>query len=183
LIDEATALVRLAGRDVAAISAVRVAPSPGAREVGSGTPASPGVAVGEAVFDPQRAAAAAGRSVVLIRADISTDDIAGLAAACGILTARGGRTSHAAVVARQLNKVCVVGCRELRIEPDGRGCRIGGQFIAEGDTVSLDGTTGRVYAGSVEVTREVPADYLAEVGEWKARLAAGTPTPGSVPPD
>jgi pyruvate,orthophosphate dikinase len=135
------------------------------------------VAIGEAVFDPRRAAVAP-RPPILIRADISTDDIAGLAAAAGILTGRGGRTSHAAVVARQLNKVCVVGCRELRIEPDGGSCRIGDQFIAEGETVSLDGHTGRVYAGALEVIREVPTAYLSEVERWKARVGNGASRPG-----
>jgi pyruvate,orthophosphate dikinase len=173
LIDESTALARLAGLDLGAISTVRVAAAPGARPVGSGTPAGTGVAVGEAVFDPQRAAAAAaaGRPVVLIRADISTNDIAGLAAATGILTARGGRTSHAAVVARQLNKVCVVGCRDLRLGADGRSCHVGAGMIVEGDTVSLDGHTGQIYAGALEVIREAPTAYLAEVERWKARSA------------
>jgi pyruvate,orthophosphate dikinase len=177
LIDEATGLTRLAGYDLAAISTVRLAAARGAREIGTGTPASPGVAIGEAVFDPRRAAVAP-RPPILIRADISTDDIAGLAAAAGILTGRGGRTSHAAVVARQLNKVCVVGCRELRIEPDGGSCRIGDQFIAEGETVSLDGHTGRVYAGALEVIREVPTAYLSEVERWKARVGNGASRPG-----
>ncbi|MCI0701592.1 MAG: pyruvate, phosphate dikinase [Planctomycetia bacterium] len=176
LIDEVTGLDRLAGYDLAAISTVRVAATPGAKEIGTGTPASPGVAVGEVIFDPHRAAAL-GRSPILIRADISTDDIAGLAAAAGILTARGGRTSHAAVVARQLNKVCIVGCRELRIEPDGRSCRIGEEVIAEGETVSLDGHSGRVYAGALEVIREVPTAYLAEVDRWKAKVKTSAPKP------
>lgn len=174
LIDESTGLNRLAGYDLSTISMVRVVASPGAREVGRGAPASTGVAVGEAVFDLRRAVewAAAGRSVILIRADISTDDIAGLAAANGILTARGGRTSHAAVVARQLNKVCVVGCRQLQIDANSRGCHIGDAFIAEGDTLSLDGHTGQVFVGTLEVMREVPAAEIAEVARWKASLAA-----------
>jgi pyruvate,orthophosphate dikinase len=173
LIDESTGLSRLADHDLATISTVRIHPTLHAKYVGDGTPASTGVAVGEAVFDPQRAAtaAAAGRSVVLIRTDIATDDIAGLAAAGGILTARGGRTSHAAVVARQLNKVCVVGCRELRIDPDERVCVLGTETIREGDLVSLDGDSGRVYAGKVEVTRVVPTEYLNEVARWKAKAA------------
>src|SRR5579883_731339 len=175
LIDESTALKRLAAHDLTAIATDRVVASPDAREVGRGRPASTGVAVGEAEFDPRRAAemAATGRSVILIRADISTDDIAGLAAASGILTARGGRTSHAAVVARQLNKVCVVGCRELRIDTNYRSCHIGDAFIAEGDTISLDGHTGQVFAGTLEVMRETPAAELGEVARWKAALVAG----------
>jgi pyruvate,orthophosphate dikinase len=176
LIDESTGLNRLAGDDLAAITTVRVSATGDVKHIGTGTPASIGVAVGEAVFDPQRAAtaAASGRSVILIRADIATDDIAGLAAASGILTARGGRTSHAAVVARQLNKVCVVGCRELRIGSDGRSCVIGEDHIAEGETVSLDGDSGKVYAGKLEVIRAAPTTYLAEVGRWKAKPSAAS---------
>jgi pyruvate,orthophosphate dikinase len=172
LIDEPTGLNRLADHDLAAISTARVRPTRDAQHVGDGTPASTGVAVGEAVFDPDRAAtaAAAGRSVILIRTDIATDDIAGLAAASGILTARGGRTAHAAVVARQLNKVCVVGCRELRIDPDGRGCALGDAAISEGEIVSLDGDSGRVYTGELAVTREVPTEYLSEVERWKTKV-------------
>jgi len=180
LIDEATGLARLASYDLNAISTVNVAATSGVCEIGLGTPASPGVATGEAVFDPQRAVAmtAAGRTAILIRADISTDDIAGLAAAAGILTAQGGRTSHAAVVARQLNKVCVVGCRELQIGLDGRSCQIGGQSIAEGDLVSLDGHSGRIYTGKVEVIRTAPSCYLSEVERWRASgrfIRAGRP--------
>jgi pyruvate,orthophosphate dikinase len=113
LMDERTALERLAGIDLARVHTQRLA-GEGGKLIGSGVPASPGVAVGEAVFDPEAAVslAGAGRSPILIRADVSTADIAGLAAA-GTLTARGGRTSHAAVVARQLNKVCIVNCRDL----------------------------------------------------------------------
>jgi pyruvate,orthophosphate dikinase len=173
LIDEPTGLSRLADLDLETISTVSIQPTPDAKYMADGTPASTGVAVGEAVFDPHRAAtaAAAGRSVVLIRTDIATDDITGLAAAAGILTARGGRTSHAAVVARQLNKVCVVGCRDLRIAPDGRGCAVGEGEIREGEIVSLDGDSGRVYAGKLDVTREQPTEYLREVERWKAKAA------------
>jgi pyruvate,orthophosphate dikinase len=178
LIDEATGLTRLSHCDLGSISTVRVSRTAGTREAGAGTPASPGVAVGEAVFDPQRATstAATGRAVILVRGDISTDDIAALATATGILTARGGRTSHASVVARQLNKVCVVGCRELKIEPDGRRCRIGDELVQEGDTLSLDGHTGQVFVGALDVSREVPTALLAEVEGWKSRTSC---TPSS----
>ena len=144
---------------------VRLAAAEGCRPIGSGIPASPGVAVGEAVFDPEGAVkrAEAGRSPILIRTDTSTADIAGLAASAGVLTARGGRTSHAAVVARQLNKVCIVGCRELAVQENGKGCRIGDQFIEEGAALSLDGHSGRVYAGKLEVVVERPTQYLEKL--------------------
>jgi pyruvate,orthophosphate dikinase len=173
LIDEAMALTRLADYNLADIHMVHVAAAEGCQPIGSGIAASPGVAVGEAVFNPERAVALAqgGRSPILIRTDVSTADIAGLAASAGVLTARGGRTAHAAVVARQLNKVCIVGCRELAIEADGKGCRLGGQVLDEGSGVSLDGDTGRVYAGKLEVVVERPTQYLRQVERWQAQRA------------
>jgi pyruvate,orthophosphate dikinase len=171
LIDEPTALRRLEAYNLGEIQAVRVAAAEGSRPLAVGVPASPGVAVGEAVFDPQRAVAqaAAGRTPILIRTDIATADIAGLAASAGVLTARGGRTSHAAVVARQLNKVCVVSCPGLVLLEHGRGCRIGSHPLEEGAVVSLDGHSGRVHAGRVEVVVERPASYLQQVERWQAR--------------
>jgi pyruvate,orthophosphate dikinase len=131
LIDEATALERLAEYDLASLHMVRLAGQEACQPIGRGIPASPGVAVGEAVFDPEAAVtlARAGRSPILIRTDISPADIAGLAASTGVLTSRGGRTAHAAVVARQLNKVCIVGCRDLIVQRDGNSCRIGDQLV------------------------------------------------------
>ena len=177
LIDERTALQRLAGYDLAVIRSVRLAATEGCKLVGTGVPASPGVAVGEAVFEPEAAVAlvAVGRTPILVRADISTADISGLAAAAGVLTTRGGRTSHAAVVARQLNKVCIVGCSDLEILGSQQACRLGGELIGSGALLSLDGNSGRVYAGRVEVVEERPVRLLEEVERWKAR-AAGTLT-------
>jgi len=86
-----------------------------------------------------------------------------------LLTARGGRTAHAAVVARQLNKVCIVGCRELAVQEGGKRCRIGDQFLDEGAAVSLDGQSGQVYAGKLEVVVERPTQYLGEVERWRER--------------
>jgi pyruvate,orthophosphate dikinase len=171
LIDEATALVRLADYDLDSIRTTRLAAPEGCRPIGAGIPASPGVAVGEVVFEPGAAVALAssGRPTILVRADIATDDVAGLAAAAGVLTARGGRTSHAAVVARQLNKVCIVGCGDLTLLGGGRGCRIGRDLIGSGASLSLDGHSGRVYSGRLESVEEKPARLLAEVSRWKAR--------------
>jgi pyruvate,orthophosphate dikinase len=169
LIDEKTALARLTAYDLHSIQRVRLAAADGCRPLARGVPASPGVATGAVVFDPAAVVglAAEGTPAILVRADISTDDIAGLSAAAGVLTARGGRTSHAAVVARQLNKVCVVGCRELALATH-RRCHIGGQAIGEGDLLSLDGHSGDVYAGPVQAVTEQPTDYLAEVERWKS---------------
>jgi pyruvate,orthophosphate dikinase len=172
LIDEATALARLAEYDLSSLYMVRLDATATAQPIGKGIPASPGIAVGEAVFDPEGAVqlAQAGRSPILIRTDISPADIAGLAVSTGVLTARGGRTAHAAVVARQLNKVCIVGCRELLLQGEGKTCRIGNRLIEEGSSVSLDGHSGRVYPGKLKVVVERPTQYLQEVERWQPRL-------------
>jgi pyruvate,orthophosphate dikinase len=174
LIDERTALERLAGYDLASIRTSRLVAPEGCLPIGAGVPAGPGVAVGEAVFtaDAAMAVSGAGRSPILIRTDIATDDIAGLAAAAGVLTTRGGRTSHAADVARQLNKVCIVGCGDLAVSEGGGSCRIGGEVISEGAPLSLDGHSGRVYSGRLEHVGEKPTRYLEEVSRWKARRGA-----------
>jgi len=120
------------------------------------------VASGTIVFDPARVAgfAAGGKSVILVRPDISTADIAGIAAAQGILTAAGSRTSHAAVVARQLGKVCLVNCSMLRVLPNESSCMIGDTRLREGDALTLDGDTGRIYPGLLPVVRERPTACL-----------------------
>jgi pyruvate,orthophosphate dikinase len=89
-----------------------------------------------------------------------------------VLTARGGRTAHAAVVARQLNKVCIVGCRDLVVQGEGQSSHIGNQLIEEAAAVSLDGHSGRVYSGKLEVVVERPTQYLREVEHWKAQCAS-----------
>ncbi len=129
---------------------------------------SPGVAVGRAAFDSARAEtlAAGDQPVILVRHDTSTDDVAGFAAAAGILTAVGGRTSHAAVVARQLGKVCLVGCRELTIHVDGRCGELAGKRIDEGDWLSLDGDNGDVTLGRRTVIARLPEHELAEIATW-----------------
>jgi pyruvate,orthophosphate dikinase len=174
LIDETTALKRLDRFDLNSIHSVRPVPMDNCRPLCTGTPAGPGVAVGAIALDSESAVAmaAAGRTPVLVREDIAPADIAGLSAAAGVLTGRGGRTSHAAVVARQLNKVCIVGCRELTIPGGSRGCRLHDRWFSEGDCLSLDGHSGTVYTGKLDVIVEKPAQYLQEVERWKARLAS-----------
>ena len=100
-----------------------------------------------------------------------------MANAAGILTALGGRTSHAAVVARQLGKVCLVGCAELRVDPDLRTCQIAGQNFAEGDWLTLDGNSGDIYGGRLEVTFERPETELATIARWRGSEAAGLVKP------
>lgn len=170
LIEPMAALDRLRHLTLDSIQRRRLVAAEGCLPVGSGTAASPGVASGEAVFDSVRAVeiAARGGTPILIRTDSSTDDIAGLAAAAGVVTTRGGRTSHAAVVARQLNKVCIVGCRDLLVNDHDRSCRFGDVVIREGNPVSLDGNEGLVYVGTLTVVVEQPTEYVETLARWRA---------------
>ena len=116
--------------------------------------ASPGAAVGKAVFTSQRAVelAARGEDVILVRRETNPDDLAGMIAARGVLTCRGGKTSHAAVVARGMGKTCVCGAEELEVDVKARRFTApGGVMVNEGDVISIDGTTGAVYLGEVPV--------------------------------
>ncbi len=117
-----------------------------------GLPASPGAATGQVVFNAASAEewAAQGKQVILCRVETSPEDIGGMSAAAGILTARGGMTSHAAVVARGMGKCCVSGCGELQISYDKKTVVCGSEVIREGEWISLNGSTGAVYAGRLE---------------------------------
>lgn len=118
--------------------------------------ASSGVAVGEIAFDEVAAQTrhAAGATVILVRRDAETGDIGALELAAGLLTQRGARTSHAAVVARQLGKVCLVGCAEMQLDEAGRTLKIGESTLREGDLLTLDGNDGAVYAGALHTAVE-----------------------------
>ena len=119
--------------------------------IGTGLPASPGAAVGKVVFDPDRSAelAAEGQPVVLARKETSPEDFHGMAPAVGILTSRGGSSSHAAVVARQMGKPCIAGAEEIDIDVVAQRLTANGTTLREGDWISLDGTTGEVFAGRI----------------------------------
>jgi pyruvate,orthophosphate dikinase len=123
----------------------------GDRLLGKGLNASPGAAVGQAIFDPDRAVGArdAGNPVILVRIETSPDDVHGMLAAKGVLTARGGATSHAAVVARSMGLPCVAGAESLKIDYAKRVMRAGSVTVTEGDMISIDGTTGEIYAGEL----------------------------------
>jgi pyruvate,orthophosphate dikinase len=131
------------------------------RFLAKGLNASPGAATGRAVFDADRAVVLKGQKqlVVLVRPETSPDDFHGMIAATGILTARGGSTSHAAVVARGLGLPCVAGCAELSIDLGKREMRVGKAVIKEGDSISIDGTTGEVFAGELST---IPPNYEKE---------------------
>ncbi len=171
----AEALARLADLPLDRLERRRLARPSDAPPLACAVPAGSGVASGGIAFDPAGVAALAaqGRSAILVRPDISTADVEGIAGAEGVLTAVGGRTAHAAVVARNLDKVCIVGCTALTVEPDERRCRISGVPLVEGDELTLDGDSGCVYGGRLAVIAERPDRELAEIAAW--RTAAGAP--------
>jgi len=174
LIGVQEALARLAEIDLASIRDVRVAADPSAA-LCRAVPASVGVATGEIALDCARAAerTAAGAAVILVRSDITTEDIVGIESARGVLTVAGSRTSHAAVVARQLDRVCLVGCEALRVDAQARLCTIAGRVFREGELLTLDGRAGCVFAGVVEAVNEAPLEYLEEVARWRGEVPAG----------
>jgi pyruvate,orthophosphate dikinase len=178
LIDAATALQRTARLQKEDIGTVRLAsqvhPRTQASALAQAVPACPGVASGEIALDGERVAARIkdGAAVILIRQDAETSDIAALECAIGLLTQRGARTSHAAVVARQLGKVCLVGCEQLRIDLAARTIRLGEVVLSEGDIITVDGNEGSIYLGTVAAVM-VPDEPLLErlltLREAKAR--------------
>ena len=134
-----------------------------AKPIGKALPASPGAASGIIAFTAERAIELhnEGKKVVLVRLETSPEDIEGMAASEGILTARGGRTSHAAVVARGMGTACVAGCQELIVDEEGKKFTLGGKTYKEGDPISIDGSTGFIYGESVKT---VPASISGDFG-------------------
>ncbi|HUW16317.1 MAG TPA: pyruvate, phosphate dikinase, partial [Actinomycetes bacterium] len=154
LINADEALQRVTGAQLARLMFPHFDLSGDPVPVGNGVPASPGAAVGRVVFDSKRAAvrAVGGDPVILVRRETNPDDLGGMIAARGVLTSRGGKTSHAAVVARGMGKPCVVGAEQLAVDTDARRFTTAqGVVVSEGDVVSIDGTTGAVYLDEVPV--------------------------------
>ncbi len=150
-----------------------------ARSIASGLPASPGAATGQIVFfaDEAEQWVAQGKDVILVRQETSPEDLRGMVVAKGILTARGGMTSHAAVVARGMGKCCVSGAGSVRVDPKARTMTVDGSVYKEGDWVSLDGSTGKVYEGKVPTKdAELSGDFgsLMELADRYKRLAIRT---------
>ncbi|MGZ5893892.1 MAG: PEP/pyruvate-binding domain-containing protein, partial [Caldimonas sp.] len=164
---------RTHGLDREALAQLRVAARGGETltPLGRAATASSGVAVGEIALDAARAAMRhdAGAPIVLVRRDAETNDIAALESATGLLTQRGARTSHAAVVARQLGKVCLVGCPELQIDLTARCVRIGETTLREGELISLDGNEGTFYAGAAQVETDYPEALLERLNSLRQR--------------
>src|SRR6516165_3494597 len=163
LIDMDEALTRVTGDQLAHLMFPRFDVSGPVTKITTGISASPGAAVGKAVFDSARAVeqAAAGENVILVRRETNPDDLHGMIAAKGILTSRGGKTSHAAVVARGMGKTCVCGAEELDVNVAGRKLTApGGVVVSEGDVISIDGSSGAVYAGEVPVMASPVVEYF-----------------------
>ncbi len=162
LIDIDEALRRVSGAQLAQLMFPRFDADAKATVITKGISASPGAAVGKAVFDSATAVewAARGEDVILVRRETNPDDLHGMIAAQGILTSRGGKTSHAAVVARGMGKTCVCGADELEVDVHARKFTAGDITISEGDVISIDGTSGTVYAGDVPVTASPVVEYF-----------------------
>ncbi len=173
LVTPQQALARLDGIDLATLVRTRF-DAQQAAVVGHATVAGIGVAAGVVALDPAAVVRLGqdGTPVILVRPEASTADIEGMAQAAGILTAAGVRTSHAAVVARQLGKVCLVGCTDLVIEREKHCCRIGGALFPEGSFLSLDGNDGAIYAGRLPIVAERPERELALVARWREAAVA-----------
>ncbi|HUF29619.1 MAG TPA: pyruvate, phosphate dikinase [Gemmatimonadaceae bacterium] len=138
-------------------------PSARAEPICTGLPASPGAASGQAVFDPDEAErrAAAGDRVILVREETTPEDFHGIVAARAVLTARGGMTSHAAVVARGMGKCAIVGAREMEVEVDHRRFTVNGTRVEEGEWITLDGASGRVFSGDLPT---IPSEVVRVLG-------------------
>jgi pyruvate,orthophosphate dikinase len=162
------ALALLDGVDVDQVVRTSFAP-PSLQPLTIAEVAGLGVACGVVALDSEavRRASAAGTPAILVRQETVTTDIEGMALAAGILTATGGRTSHAAVVARQLGKVCLVACQNLQVDLATRLCRFDETQISEGEYLSLDGNSGAVYAGKLEALSERPERALNVIAGWR----------------
>jgi pyruvate, orthophosphate dikinase len=163
LIDMDEALTRVTGSQLAQLMFPRFDAGSSVTKITTGVSASPGAAVGKAVFDSETAVkwAELGEDVILVRRETNPDDLHGMIAARGILTSRGGKTSHAAVVARGMGKTCVCGADELEVNLRARQFTSpDGVTVAEGDVISIDGTSGVVYLGEVPVVASRVVEYF-----------------------
>ncbi|GAA3706537.1 pyruvate, phosphate dikinase [Nonomuraea antimicrobica] len=157
------AVTRVTGDQLAQLMFPRFDHGAEKKKIARGMNASPGAAVGKVVFSSERAVELAGRGedVILVRRETNPDDLAGMIAARGILTSRGGKTSHAAVVARGMGKTCVCGAEELEVlTAERRFSAPGGVVVSEGDVISIDGTTGEVFLGEVPVVDSAVVEYF-----------------------
>jgi pyruvate,orthophosphate dikinase len=172
LISREEAVCRIDPRSLDQLLHPTLDPNAERRVVAKGLPASPGAASGRIVFsaDEAEARAKGGEKLILVRIETSPDDIHGMHAAQGILTARGGMTSHAAVVARGMGKCCVAGCGELRIDYATAEMRVRGVLLRAGDLITLDGSTGEVMQGEVATVTPALGGAFTELMRWADKL-------------
>jgi pyruvate,orthophosphate dikinase len=185
LIDKRTAIMRIDPDQIETLMHPMIDPDAQIDVLATGLPASPGAAVGKVVFSAEDAekAAAKDEKVILVRPETSPEDIGGMDAAQGILTARGGMTSHAAVVARGMGKPCVAGCTAVNIEEKKKSFWVGSTTVKEGDVITLNGSMGQVVVGEVPlVAPDMSGDFNTimkwtdEIRELGIRANADTPT-------
>ena len=184
-ISQDEAVQRVPPQDLDQIFHPMVDPKAKVTLIAKGLPASPGAAIGEAVFDADEAEALAkkGHKVILVRPETSPEDFHGIVAAQAVLTARGGMTSHAAIVARGMGKTCVVGAKDIDVDPRGGRFRTNGRSVTKGQTITIDGTTGRVILGAARlVLPKIGAHYEKLMG-WadsrrRLRVRTNADTPG-----
>ena len=168
ILTEKEALLKINPSELDRLLHPRLDPKAEKTLLASGLPASPGAACGQIVFDSEVAQdwAASGKKVILVRQETSPEDIGGMNAAEGILTARGGMTSHAAVVARGMGKPCVAGCTALEISYKHKTLRVAGKELTEGDYITFDGGTGDVYDGQIPTIEAQISDHFATFMSW-----------------
>ncbi|MCC6623421.1 MAG: pyruvate, phosphate dikinase [Deltaproteobacteria bacterium] len=169
LVTQAEAVKRVRTETLEKLMHPRIDPTAPRVVIAQGLGASPGAATGRVCFHAQDAVERAGRGedVILVRRETSPEDIHGMLKARGVLTARGGMTSHAAVVARGMSKPCIVGCRDIEVAPDARLFRArGGQIIKDGDLVTIDGAEGTVMLGAVATIQPKPSPELERIMTW-----------------
>ncbi len=186
LIDKKTAVKRVDPEQLDQLLHPMIDPKAKVDVAAKGLPASPGAAVGQVVFTAADAEAwvADGKRVILVRSETSPEDIGGMHVAEGILTSRGGMTSHAAVVARGMGKCCVAGCGDARIYEAERYMMVGDKRVNEGDWITLNGTTGEVILGQVDLVEPEITDDLGKLMEWADEFRAlGVRTNADTPHD
>ena len=169
LLDKPQALLRINPAHLEQMLYPRLNPAFKGTPMAQGLPASPGAASGYAVFDADRAEVQGrdmGRPVILVREETKPEDIHGFFAAQGILTSRGGKTSHAAVVARGMGKPCVAGAEGIEVDVQRREAHVGAQVIREGDMITIDGSSGNVYLGQVPMVEPEFTDELNQLLQW-----------------
>jgi len=192
LITKEQALLQVPAGQLESLLHRRIDPNAKVEAVAKGLPASPGAASGSVVFDPDEAEALGneGKKVILVRTETTPDDIHGIVVAQGVLTSRGGMTSHAAVVARGMGKPCVSGCEAIKIDYEKEEFNVGNIVVKKGDVISIDGSTGQVFIGEVPMVEPELSGEFNELLNWadevrtlKVRANADTPHDAKVARD